>query len=141
MIQKKDTPAHTYTVELRLSGDQLDPYVISTQLNLLASNTFSKHQNLSALKQRQPYWAYNGKGATGFQFEWDSLETGLSFLLSTLAPKKTELMTAFSQFNGVWRCGHFQSSFDGGPVLSSGLLVEIGSYGIPLSIDNYFSDE
>lgn len=44
------------------------------------------------------------------------------------------------EFDAVWWCGHFQSSFDGGPELPAELLTEIGSYGIPLYIDNYFNE-
>lgn len=77
----------------------------------------------------------------GFQSEWASLEDGLEFLLKSLDSRKTEIIAAARQFEGLWWCRHFQSSFDGGPTMSSKLLTEIGSYGMPLSIDNYFSDE
>lgn len=133
--------AHIYTVELRFSGEQLEPSEISNQLNLRPNSAFSQSQNLFATRKRCPYWAYNGQWEVGFQAEWASLEEGLEFLLNHLDPKKAEILAVARKFDGLWWCGHFQTSFDGGPMLSSKLLIELGSYGIPLSIDNYFSDD
>lgn len=141
MTQQKKTEMHTYTVELRFFGDHLMPSEISVRLNLLPSSSFCQLENQLLAKKRRPYWAYNGQGVIGFQPEWDSLEKGLDFLLSSLCTRKTEIIALARQFDGLWWCGHFQASFDGGPTLSPMLLTEIGSYEIPLSIDNYFSDE
>lgn len=141
MTQEKKVAAHAYTVELRFSGDQLEPSEISARLNLQPSNAFSQSQNQATTRKRRPYWAYNGQGDVGFQSEWASLEDGLEFLLKSLGSKKAEIIAIARQFDGLWWCGHFQASFDGGPTLSPKLLTEIVSYGIPLSIDNYFSDE
>ena len=69
------------------------------------------------------------------------MEEGLTFLLKILSTRKAEIITLAHQFDAVWWIGHFQSSFDGGPTLSPKLMAEISSYEIPLSIDNYFSDE
>lgn len=140
MTQQKKA-AHAYTVELRLSGEQLEPSEISTRLNLQPSNSFSQSQNQSVARKRRPYWAYNGRREVGFQPEWASLEDGLQFLLESLSSRKAEIINLARQFDGLWWCGHFQASFDGGPTLSPKLLTEMGSYGIPLSIDNYFNDE
>jgi hypothetical protein len=141
MIDQKIAEAHTYTVELRFSGDQLEPSEISARLNLQPSSAFSQSQNQLLTRKRRPYWAYNGQGAIGFQPEWTSLEKGLEFLLNSLRARKPEIIALARQFDGLWWCGHFQSSFDGGPTLSPKLLAEVGSYEIPLSIDNYFNDE
>lgn len=141
MTHEKKAAAHAYTVELRFSGDLLAPSEISAQLNLQPSDAFSQSQNQSPTRKRRPYWAFNGQGEVGFQSEWTSLEDGLEFLLKSLSSRKAEIIALARQFDTVWWCGHFQASFDGGPTLSPKLLTEIGSYGIPLSIDNYFSDE
>lgn len=141
MIQEKDIPAHVYTVELRFSGDQLEPIEISSQLNLKASSTWAKSQNQSIARSRRPYWAYNGKEEDGFQSEWGSLEDGLAFLIKSLRSKKSEVIALTSLYDGIWWCGHFQSSFSGGPTFSAELLSEVSSYGMPLSIDNYFNDD
>ena len=141
MTQEKKAAAHTYTIELSFYGDQLDPSEISACLNLQPSGSLSQSQIQATKRKRCPYWGYNGQGEEGFQPEWACLEDGLEFLLKSLNPRKTEIVALACQFEGVWWCGHFQASFDGGPTLSPKLLTEIGSYGIPLSIDNYFSDE
>lgn len=141
MTNETKTAGHTYTVQLRFSGDQLEPSEISTKLTLAPSHTSIQLQDQLATKKRHPLWAYNGQGEVGFQDEWDCLEDGLGFLLKILGPKKTEIIAMARQFGGVWWCGHFQASFNGGPTLSPTLLTELGSYGISLSIDNYFSDE
>ena len=141
MTQEKKTAAHVYTVELSFYGDHLEPSEISACLNLQPSGSLSQSQIQSPTKKRRPYWGYNGQGEVGFQSEWTCLEDGLEFLLKSLSSRKAEVIALARQFDAVWWCGHFQASFDGGPTLSPKLLTEIGSYGVPLSIDNYFSDE
>jgi hypothetical protein len=131
---------HTYTVELRFFGDSLDPDLISAELDLLPSNTLNQLQSQTSRTKRRPFWAYNGHTEAGFQAEWENLEDGFEFLLERLHSKKGKVHALASQFRGLWWCGHFQSSFNGGPTFSPKLLLEIGSYGIPLCIDNYFSD-
>jgi hypothetical protein len=141
MINENKAEGHAYTVQLRFSGDQLRPSEISAVLNLRPSHSSDQLQNESGSKRRRAFWAYNGHGEVGFEAEWSSLEDGLEFLLNNLASKKAEIIAAAGRFDGRWWCGHFQVSFDGGPTLSPRLLTELGSFGIPLSIDNYFSDE
>ena len=140
MTQEKKAAAHAYTIGLRFYGDQREPSEISARLNLQPSHAFSQLQNQSTTRKRRPFWGYNGQGEAGFLAEWVSLEDGFEFLLKSLSSRKAEVIALARQFDAVWWCGHFQASFDGGPTLSPELLTEIGSYGVPLSIDNYFSD-
>ena len=69
-----------------------------------------------------------------------SLEEGLLHLLETLEPKKESIGVLAKNAEVIWWCGHFQSSFDGGPTLSASLLQRLGDFGVPLFIDNYFSE-
>jgi hypothetical protein len=140
MTQEDVLAPHTYTVELRFIGQQLEPLNISRRLGLAASAELSLVQGQAGKKRREPFWAYNGKGEVGFQSEWTSLEEALQFLLGCLHSRKSEIAAIAREFRAIWWCGHFQTSFDGGPTLSPDLMAEVGSYGIPLSIDNYFSD-
>jgi len=140
MTQENSLASHAYTVELRFIGPQLEPTDISKRLNLVASAELSPAGRLVGTRRRTPFWAYNGKGEIGFQSEWESLEEGLQFLLGCLQSRKSKVVTIAQEFRAIWWCGHFQASFDGGPTLSADLMTEIGSYGIPLSIDNYFSE-
>ena len=79
---------------------------------------------------------YNGRDSTE-ALEWLSLEEGLAFLLDKLQPVKQRLSRLEDHQILFW-CGHFQSSFDGGPTLSPFLLAALGDFGVPVFIDNYF---
>lgn len=141
MTQESGLASHTYTVELRFMGPTLEPADISRRLNLVASTELSLAGSQAGTRRRQPFWAYNGQGEVGFHSEWKSLDEGLQFLLGCLHSRKPEIAALALEFRAVWWCGHFQASFDGGPTLPAELMTEIGSYGIPLSIDNYFSED
>lgn len=86
-------------------------------------------------------WSYDGSGggAEPPKF-WDSLEEGLSHVLSALLPKKEIIERLVAEYDAVWWCGHFQSGLDGGPTLSASLLRQLAAFGPPVFIDNYFSD-
>lgn len=132
---------HIYTVELRFTGDDLVPSEISRQLCLRPTNSSDVLVIDTGGRKKRPFWAYNGGGEDNFQPEWQSLEQGLDFLLRRLAPLRATIIEISQSFEGLWWCGHFQASFDGGPTLSAKILAEMASYGLPLSIDNYFSSE
>jgi hypothetical protein len=131
---------HAYTVELRFYGDALEPVEVTRYLDLLPSNS-SVGKGGTAKRAVRPFWAYNGHGKVGFQSEWASLEQGLEFLLQQLRPLHGKIVDLSKRFDGIWWCGHFQASFDGGPTLSAKVLAEVASYGLPLFVDNYFSTE
>ncbi len=135
----RQTSNHIYTVELRFSGDVLEPSEITQRLNLQPSNSLSDLGQSLGGKKRRPFWAYNGYGEDGFQAEWLSLDQGLAFLLRRLSSSRTTIIELSRRFDGLWWCGHFQASFDGGPTLSPAVLAEIAEYRLPLTIDNYFS--
>lgn len=128
---------HTYTVELRFSGKNLEPDIITQYLNLQPVQVFVDFNSKS---NRIPFWSYNGEGENDFQREWELLEQGLYFLIRYLRPIRKKIVYISNSYQGVWWCGHFQTSFDGGPTLSPKILKEISSFNIPLYIDNYFSE-
>ena len=132
---------HTYTIELRISGNQLNPEEITKKLNLKPNKTSNNPRPLLNKKNKQPFWSYNGSDKQGFQGEWVDLEEGLQFIIEALNFQKINIIDLSKKHEIVWWCGHFQSSFDGGPTFSAKLLSELSSFGIPLSIDNYFSEE
>ncbi|WP_374335674.1 hypothetical protein [Leeia sp.] len=131
--------SHAYTVALRFSGVLLDPTMMSDKLSLPASHS-GVALPASRVPGRMPFWAYNGHDQEGFQDEWTSLEAGLAFLLNALHSRKSAILPLSRQFDGCWWCGHFQSSINGGPTLPAGLMLDLGSYGMPLCLDHYFSD-
>jgi hypothetical protein len=89
-------------------------------------------------RHRQPFWGYNGSEHPEFQAEWLALEDGLAFVAGRLSTLKSEIVELSKRFDGLWWCGHFQASFDGGPTLSPHILAEVASFGCSLYLDNYF---
>ena len=88
---------------------------------------------------KEALWAYDGfpYGERGL---WTSLEEGLAFVLDRLEPVRLQIDSYKQHYDLVWWCGHFQSSFDGGPTLSPGLLQRLADFGVELYIDNYLTD-
>ena len=140
MTSPTPTSNHTYLVELRFFGGTLDPAEVSSILGLQPS-IYSSHEEPLLNRKRRPFWGYNGSEHPEFEAEWLSLEDGLAFVARRLAPVKSEIVQLSKRFDGLWWCGHFQSSFDGGPTLSPDLLDDIASFGCPFFLDNYYSDE
>jgi Domain of unknown function (DUF4279) len=137
--QSQPPTDHSFTVEIRFYGDRLDPSEISRRMHLDPSGSLTLSAASSSSRTRRPFWAYNGQGQKGFLPEWQSLEQGLAFLVHRLAPVRSTVVDLSKTFEGIWWCGHFQSSFDGGPTLSPKVLAEVASFGLPLFIDNYFT--
>ena len=81
-------------------------------------------------------WAYNGPPDSPTR--WSSLEEGLQYVLEQLWPHRDKL-AFYRSMEPTWWCGHFQSSFDGGPTLSPKLLRQLGEFGAELYIDDYYS--
>jgi hypothetical protein len=108
---------------------------------LQPSNFLTFEQASKSKKKRNPYWGYNGFGENGFQLEWHSLNHGFDFILQILNSKKSDIVNLALEFDPIWWCGHFQTGFDGGFTLSPNLLNSLGSYNIPLFVDNYFEIE
>jgi|SRR5882672_749535 len=131
---------HEYTVELRISGVNLTPSELSDDLGLRPSTVREVGDAVGSRRFMQAVWGYNGSESDEPPI-WGSLEEGLAFVLANLAPVRPNLEKYKSRFDMVWWCGHFQSSFDGGPTLSAALLTELGEFGVPLFIDNYLSEE
>ena len=146
-----EIPAHNYAVELRFYGDMLDPAEITERLNLQPSITcqsygcgVGKRKEMPCLscgagrRKGKPFWGYDGHDAKGYQFKWESLDEGIAFLLGQIPPIRAKVIELSQNYYSYFWCGHFQTSFCGGPTLSPKLLDEIARYGLSLFIDNYF---
>src|ERR1700757_1599516 len=129
---------HKYTVELRIWGDTLDSDEVSRDLGLQPCQTRKAGMTrFPGRTDRVGMWAYSGP--PGSPTEWASLEEALRHVIDHLWPHREKLAKYAAMSNLVWWCGHFQSSFDGGPTLSPALLKTLGEFGVELYIDNYFS--
>ena len=134
------TPNHVYNVTLSFTGAMLSPMELTQRLNLRPSQAYDPALPARG-KNRSRYWEYDGHDSEGYRLEWESLDHGLMFLTRCLLPVREEIIDLSRQFRGCWWCGHFQSSFDGGPTLSPALLTELAAFGLPLSIDCYFTED
>ena len=130
---------HEYTVELRILGVDLNPSAITRELGLEPSTVRNVGDTIGSKCITRAEWGFNGSESNIVPI-WESLEDGLTFVLGKLANVGSTLAQYRESFEMVWWCGHYQSSFDGGPTLSAGLLRTLGEFGAPLFIDNYFSD-
>jgi hypothetical protein len=131
---------HEYTVELRIHGADVVPANITRELGLEPSlvREVGEYRGAGTVWS-EALWAYNGfpSGTPGV---WASLEEGLTFLLDKLERVRSQIHSYQQTWDVVWWCGHFQSSFDGGPTLSPRLMQRLGGFGVELYIDNYLTD-
>ena len=136
---------HRYTVQFRIAGRNVDAANISLRLSLRPTQIRIAGDRRSEERVwDESLWAYDGTAENpSTTTEWDSLEDGLVFLLNVLEQKKQLIDPYIEEKAAIWWCGHFQSSFDGGPTLSVALLNRLSAFGAPIFIDNYFaaSDE
>jgi hypothetical protein len=131
---------HEYTVELRISGAALVPATITEALGLEPCSIREMGERKADGKVwDQALWGYNGFPSDTPNY-WASLEDGLTFLLQRLEPLRTQIVSYKQNYDIVFWCGHFQSSFDGGPTLSAQLMGRLADFGVDLYIDNYFAE-
>jgi hypothetical protein len=133
--------AHLYTVEFRIYSEHLVPTDITDRLGLVPCNAVEIGAH-GAREGNKHQWCFNGTSDPPVEDpEWDELEDGLQFVSAQLQPKKLILAELRKMTEQIWWCGHYQSSFDGGPLLSASVLAQLSEIGAPLYIDNYFSSE
>lgn len=134
---------HSYTVEFRVEGLKLDPSQITNELNLEPCQVrdFNHIKGADSGKTRSNLWSYDGFTSSDVRVkDWDSLEAGLLHVLTNLSSKK-ELIANISNHHKVyWWCGHFQSSFNGGPRFSPALLSQLADFGVELVLESYFDE-
>ncbi|MCU1333854.1 MAG: hypothetical protein JWM08_2846 [Candidatus Angelobacter sp.] len=129
---------HEYSVALRISGLDLNPAKVTANLGLTPTQVRAAGQRRSDnTVWGHSMWEY----ATQPETLWPSLEDGLKALLSTFQTRIEALRHYQKDFQVILWCGHFSSSFDGGPTLSSAILKQLGDFGVELYIDTYASEE
>jgi Domain of unknown function (DUF4279) len=132
---------HSYLVSLRISGDTLDPSTITSELGIEPTQIRRKGQPRGRKTVwDESMWEYEAKPTSG-EREWQSLEEGLQAILSMFVSHHRILREYQQWFKVFLFCGHFTSSFDGGPTLSPALLEGLGEFGIELFLDTHCCDE
>jgi hypothetical protein len=84
-------------------------------------------------------WEYEVRPGGDKAF-WESLEDGLRTVISAFASRQRELQSYQERYKVFLWCGHFSSSFDGGPTLSPQILRALGDFGVELVLNTYGSD-
>ena len=132
---------HSYSVALRIGGTDLDVAEVSATLRLKPTQTRLIGQPRSAKSVwPESMWEYEVRPGKD-KVVWDSLEDGLRKVLSAFASRKRALRKYQRRFKVFLWCGHFSSSFGGGPILSPVILKALGDLGVELVLETYFSDE
>lgn len=130
-------PAHQYSVALRIMGDDLDPTTVTERLEVEPAQTWKKGEDARP-RSKTAGWEYRLE-PNDARF-WNSLEDGMGAVLDRLESRREQIQQITADHEAFWWIGHFQTSFDGGPKLSSRMLKRLGEFGIALYIDNYFSE-
>lgn len=131
---------HRYTVELRIVGKDLDPDEVSRRLGLKPSQAWRKGDRRGENSTRTAgTWSFevlpHGRD------DWPSLAEGLTSLLKKLEPIRSQIQSYLPANEVYVWCGHFTSSFDGGPTLSPALLKSLGDLEVQLAFDTYCETE
>lgn len=133
---------HEYSVSLLIRGENLNPDIITRELNLQPVLTrYSGEKRSKSASFQGGVWKYDGSNEPDGFTHWETLEDGLRFLLNRLIPVRDKIEKYKSEFEITLWCGHFQSGFNGGPVFSPELLRMLADFKIKLYIDTYFRDE
>jgi len=91
---------HKYTVEFRVDGIALIPSEVTALLGLQPCQVREAGIDGARKNGGKSLWAYDGFGlGTNSKHEWESLESGLLFLLEKLLPKKNQIELNFSNFD------------------------------------------
>lgn len=133
---------HTYSVALRISGTDIDLAEVSDTLKLKPSQTRTMGQprDSSNFVWPESMWEYEVR-PSGSNELWDSLEDGLETLIATFASRVPQLRSYQRGSKVFLWCGHYSSSFGGGPMLSPRILNALGGFGVELMLETYVSDE
>lgn len=134
---------HTYTVQFSIVSEKgdLDLEAVTKHLGIIPTNTRVKGERKSERRvHEETMWGYD-ISSEGTPKTWDSLEDGLDAVLNVFLPVKHKIDEYRGRYDLILWCGHFTSSFDGGPSLSPAILKRLGEFGVELFIDTYCSCE
>jgi hypothetical protein len=131
---------HNFTVALRIYGKSLNIEKISQDLKTTPTQTrLAGERRGENSEWNGTMWEWEARPHDGGH--WPSLETGLVALMEAFDSQQEKLRQYRNEHSVVIWCGHFSSSFDGGPRFSVGLLKALADFGVDLFIDTYFQGE
>jgi hypothetical protein len=128
---------HSYSVSLRITGEDADPAAISAAIGVSATQSWRRGETFAEGRVRSAsMWEYEVVPDSG---QWVSLEDGLVTLVSQLRPLTRRIREAAGDARILIWCGHYSSSFDGGPIFSPSLLKMLADFGVEIVLDTYSS--
>ena len=135
---------HNYTAALRIwiEDEVLDLEEITKNLGVAPTQTRQLGGAKSpSIAWTESLWEYSINQNKNSK-DWGSLEEVLTSLLNIFVPLKMKIDEYGKKYDVTLWCGHFTSSFDGGPTLSPEILKKLGDFGVEMFLDTYFhSDE
>lgn len=132
---------HKYSVDLLVSGDELNEAEVSSMLGLKTSVFHKKGEPFAPNSKKIRHtssWSFFVCRPNS-ETEWDSLEEGLRPLIEKLESLKEPLKKLGERFSLDAYCGHFGSGFGGGPVISAETLGKLSDLGLSLTIRTYWA--
>jgi hypothetical protein len=126
---------HEYTVALRISGERLDIDALTRQLRVQPTQIVKVGDVRRGSPSKKAIWSHEVFSQAGTS--WTSLEDGLMALIAVFEPRKQAIELLQQEFEVFLWCGHFSSSFDGGPQLSPHAFKALASLGVTLYLDTY----
>jgi hypothetical protein len=131
---------HEYSVALRISGATLDPTEVTTRLGLTPTQVRTAGQPRSDKSVwDESMWEYEVRPKG--RIDWSSLGEGLETVLAVFDSRNEIVRHYQSSFHVFLWCGHFSSSFAGGPTFSPSLLKQLGDFGVELVLDTHFVND
>ena len=132
---------HTYTASLRFYGLPHIVQGLSEELGLPGHVLpYRGGRHAPATPAPMLTWDYSIQPSAP-NLNWESLQEPLEALLNVILPVRDRILLIAQTLERIWWCGHFQSSFDGGPQLTANLLERLSSFKLPLFLDCYHSDD
>ena len=122
---------HEYTVEFRVDG----PVEVIQALGVSLAEGGEILTELRGKRGLASVRVFADAG--GAPRSWDELEEGIRDIYGRARQLLDALPRDAEGLRACWWCGHFTDSFDGGPVLSGGILRDLGEMGVALYIDTY----
>jgi hypothetical protein len=131
---------HSYTVALRIWSPELDPAQITKEVDIAPTQIRAAGEHRGENRVwREAMWELEVRPEG--KSDWESLETGLAALLKIVVPRTKAFQKNVRKHAACIWCGHFSSSFDGGPRLSAEMLKSLGKFGVPLWIEAHFVED
>jgi len=130
---------HEYSASLKIVSDKGSTAEISERLRIQPTHVVEVGDRLKTAIATKAVWNFEAKTPAGRK--WTSLEDALIALLAVFSDRHAEIREIQLDCHVCLWCGHFSSSFDGGPVFSPTLLRMLGDFGVEMFLDTYFSDD